>query len=72
MSTISIRVSEKDNTLIRKYAQIHNMDLSTFIRQAVLEKIEDEYDLEIFNRVWEKDKNSEMISHEELMKELDM
>lgn len=72
MSRISIRVSEKDNALIRKYARIHNMDLSTFIRQAVLERIEDEYDLEIFNKVWEKDKNSEMISHEELMKELDM
>jgi len=31
--------------LIRKYAELHNMDLSSFIRQAVIEKIEDEYDL---------------------------
>ena len=32
-----------------RFARIHNMDLSTFIRQAVLERIEDEYDLEIVN-----------------------
>ena len=42
----------KDDALIRKYAQMHNMDLSSFIRQAVIEKIEDESDLALFNKVW--------------------
>jgi RHH-type rel operon transcriptional repressor/antitoxin RelB len=70
MSTVSLRLNDKDDTLIRKYAELHNMDLSAFIRQAVLEKIEDEYDLTLFNKVWDEEQNQERISHEELKKEL--
>lgn len=70
MSTISVRLNDKDDTLIRKYAELHGMDLSTFIRQAALEKIEDEYDLALFNKVWEEEKDSEFVSHEDMKKEL--
>ena len=70
MSTISVRLNEKDDALIRKYAQMHNMDLSSFIRQAVIEKIEDEYDLAHFNKVWEQEKEKERFSHEAVKKEL--
>ncbi len=70
MSTISIRLNDKEDMLIRKYAELNNMDLSTFIRQAVIEKIEDEYDLTLFNKVWEEEKNQERISHDELKREL--
>jgi hypothetical protein len=70
MSTISLRLNDKDDTLIRKYAELHNMDLSTFIRQAVFERIEDEYDLTLFNKVWEEEKEQKRISHAELKKEL--
>ena len=41
MSTISLILNDKDDALIRKYAELHQIDLSTFIRQAVIEKIED-------------------------------
>lgn len=70
MSIISIRLNEKEDMLIRKYAEIHEMELSSFIRQAVIEKIEDEYDLTLFNKVWEEEQGQERISHEELKKEL--
>ncbi|MCH4888599.1 CopG family transcriptional regulator [Acidaminobacter sp. JC074] len=70
MSTVSLRLNKKDDTLIRKYAELHNMDLSTFIRQAVIEKIEEEYDLTLFNKVWEEEKDQERISHEDVKKEL--
>lgn len=56
MSTISLRLSEKEDTLIRKYAELHHLDLSSFIRETVLEKIEEEYDLSLFNTVWEQEK----------------
>jgi RHH-type transcriptional regulator, rel operon repressor / antitoxin RelB len=56
--------------LIRKYAELHNMDLSSFIRQAVIEKIEDEYDLTLFNKVWDEDKNQERVSHDDLKRDL--
>ncbi|SHJ90313.1 hypothetical protein SAMN02745751_03677 [Dethiosulfatibacter aminovorans DSM 17477] len=70
MSTVSLRLNDRDDALIRKYAEIHNMDLSSFIRQAVLEKIEDEYDLTLFNKVWEQEKDEERISHEQVKREL--
>ncbi|MBN1624302.1 MAG: CopG family transcriptional regulator [Clostridia bacterium] len=70
MSTISLRLNDRDDTIVRRYAELHNIDLSTLIRQAVLEKIEDEYDLALFDKVWEEEKANEKISHENLKKEL--
>lgn len=72
MSIVSLRLSDRDNTLIRKYAELNGMELSAFIRQAVIEKIEDEYDLALFNKVWNEEKNQKRISHEQLKKELDL
>jgi len=70
MSIVSLRLNDRDNTLIRKYAELHGMELSAFIRQAVIEKIEDEYDLTLFNKVWDEEQNQERVSHEDLKKEL--
>lgn len=70
MGTISIRLNKKDDVLIRKYAKMHNIELSAFIRQTVIEKIEDEYDLALFNKVWEEEQDRERMSHDELKKEL--
>ncbi len=70
MSTISLRLSDKEDKLIRKYAELHDMDLSSFIRETVLAKIEDEYDLSLFNKVWEQEQQEERISHNDLKKEL--
>ena len=72
MSMISIRFNDKDDALIRKYTKLHGMDLSTFIRQAAIEKIEDDYDLALFNKVWEEEKDKELITHDELEKELNL
>jgi RHH-type transcriptional regulator, rel operon repressor / antitoxin RelB len=70
MSTVSLRLNDRDNTLIRKYAELNGMELSAFIRQAVIEKIEDEYDLALFNKVWEQEQDQKRLSHEQLKKEL--
>ena len=70
MSIVSLRLNDRDNTLIRKYAELNGMELSAFIRQAVIEKIEDEYDLDLFNKVWDEEQNQERISHEQLKNEL--
>lgn len=48
--TISLRLSEKDASLIKKYAEINNITVSELVRQSVIEKIEDEYDLSSFNK----------------------
>lgn len=47
--TISLRLSNGDSALIKKYAEINNISVSEFVRQTVLERIEDEYDLKAYH-----------------------
>ncbi|MBQ1524951.1 MAG: ribbon-helix-helix protein, CopG family [Firmicutes bacterium] len=46
--TISLRLSDEDADLIKRYSELHNISVSELVRQAVLEKIEDEYDLKVY------------------------
>ena len=48
--TISLRLSDDDTMLIKKYAEINKISVSDLIRQSVLERIENEYDLEMFDK----------------------
>ena len=69
--TISVRLNEKDTELIKACAKINNISLSDLIRNAVLEKIEDEYDLECYNKAIEEyRKNPKTYTMEEVKKEL--
>jgi RHH-type transcriptional regulator, rel operon repressor / antitoxin RelB len=74
MGTVSLRLSDRDDALIRKYAEIHNLDLSSFIRETVLARIEEDYDLALFDRVWEETREEtreeERYSHDQVKKEL--
>ena len=47
---ISLRLSDEDTALIKQYAALHNISLSDLFRQAVMEKIEDEYDLNAYEK----------------------
>ena len=42
---ISVRLSTKETELIKKYAELRKVSVSELIRQTVMERIEDEYDL---------------------------
>ena len=46
--TISIRLNDADSMLIRKYADLNGMSVSELMRQAVMEKIVDELDLQAY------------------------
>ena len=50
MSTISLRLNERDDELVRKFAAIHNLSVSELIRNAIIEKIENEIDVELFDK----------------------
>lgn len=52
--TISLELLEEDVALFRKHADLHNMSLSEFIRNAVFERIEDEYDLKVYEEALEE------------------
>ena len=52
MSSISIRLNNRDDELIKKYAKMKNISVSKLIRDAVIEKIEEELDVELFDRAF--------------------
>lgn len=56
--TISLRLSEEDTLLIKKYAELNRLSVSDLIRQTVMERIETEYDLEMFDKAIAEYKNN--------------
>ena len=69
--TISVRLEDDDAALIKKYAALHNISLSDLIRQTLMEKIEDEYDLSVYNRAMKEfQKDSTTYTLDEVEKEL--
>lgn len=43
----SIRLTEQEKSLASSYAKLHSMSLAEAFKQALFEKIEDEYDLAV-------------------------
>jgi len=69
--SISIRLNDEDAKLVKMYCALHNISISDLFRQAVLEKIEDEYDLNCYEEAMKKfDKDPATYSLEEVEKEL--
>lgn len=67
--TISVRLNDKDTELIKAYAKMNNVSLSDLIRNAILEKIEDEYDLQCYYEAMEEyKKNPKTYTMEEVKK----
>lgn len=50
MTTLTLRLSPADAALIRQYATEKGLSMSELIRRCVLERIEDEFDLEIYQK----------------------
>lgn len=66
-STLSIRINEEDKQLIADYATTMNVSVGEFVRQAALEKIEDELDLKCWDDAKrEYDANPETLTLEEI------
>ncbi|MFH5835868.1 type II toxin-antitoxin system RelB family antitoxin [Proteiniclasticum sp. C24MP] len=70
--SISLRLNNEEDALFRKYAAMKKMSVSEMIRETVLEKIEDEYDLEAYDlAVEEYRKNPVTYTHREIIEQLE-
>ncbi len=68
---ISIRLNNQDEKLFKSYAKSKNMSLSQLFKNAVFEKIEDEYDLQVYREAIEEyNNNPKTYSHQEVCKML--
>ena len=67
---VSVRFSQELNSMLSTVVEENNTTKTDFIRQAVVEKIEDMYDIRMAdqaNKEW-VDGGRKTISHEEMMK----
>ncbi|MBQ2679654.1 MAG: antitoxin [Firmicutes bacterium] len=68
----SIRLTDRERKLAESYAKIHGISMGEAFKNALFEKIEDEYDLKVI-AAYEKDKENgtlETTTFEELVEEL--
>lgn len=67
---ISVRLNDEDATLIRKYAALKKMSVSELIRQTLLERIEDEYDLKAYEEAMKTHKENPITYSHEAVKQM--
>lgn len=67
---VSVRFSKELNTMLSTVVEENNTTKTDFIRQAVVEKIEDMYDIRMADQAHKEwvDGGRKTISHEEMMK----
>lgn len=72
MGTISLRLDDQDYKLVQDYVSINNLNLSAFVREALLEKIEDsmKLDEEKILAAYKKSFQESSIDHTEVWEKL--
>ncbi len=72
MNTISLRMKKEEAKLLRDYVDVNNLNMSKFIRELVLDKIEEDLSLdeERILKALEKSKNEKKYDHTEVWKML--
>lgn len=71
MAVITLRVNEQEDKLIKEYADLNKVSVSSLFRDTILQKIEDEIDLQTYETAMKKHiENPQTISFDEMMKEL--
>ena len=58
MGVSSVRMSQEEEELIRAYCKLHGLSVSTALKQALLEKIEDEYEIKWAEKCIEEYRNN--------------
>lgn len=75
MSVLSIRMSEVEYRALEKYAKINSVSMNKAIKDAFFEKLEDEFDIECFDKAYAdflKDKKTYSLDEVKKMLEKDV
>ena len=54
----SIRLTEQEKKIVDSYARLHSISLGEAFKQALFEKIEEEYDLAVFDDAYDESKRA--------------
>lgn len=70
--SFSMRLTDEERNLAESYAKLHSMSLAEAFKRALFEKIEDEYDLAVYEEAYEEYlKDPVTYTHEEVWRMLD-
>lgn len=69
MPHVTFRVSEQEKEWMESYAKVRGVNLSDLVKDAVFEKLEDEYDLQCV-REYEQEKEHVFYSMDEVKAQL--
>lgn len=69
MATMSVHMNEQEAELVREFAKFEGVSISDFVRAAILEKIEDAYDLQELRKAIAED-SGERYTMDEILAEL--
>lgn len=75
MPTLSLRIEKEDLEFLKEYANINHLNVSSFVRNLILDKIYDEITEEDEKRIlkrWENAKSEKTSSAEEVFKRLEL
>ena len=69
---INVRFNENEINALKKIADTHGVGLSTMIKTLALEKLSDDYDINVIKEYEESKKNKkiELVNHDEAWKEI--
>lgn len=71
MSNITFRVSDEEKAFMLAMADLNGMTVSELARTTLLETLEDQIDMDFYNKAMKDHKSlDESISHEEMKREL--
>jgi len=65
MDTITIRLNEQESQIFKEYAELNDIPLSTLFKKTLVEKMEDEFDMNVIAE-YENNGTHETYTHEEL------
>lgn len=68
MNTISLRMNDEDTKLLRDYVSVNKLNMSQFIRELIMDKLEEEFELDEARilHAHEKAKNEKKYDHTEV------
>ena len=74
MSVISIRFNSEEENVIKNYAKAKGFSISQLIKETLIEKIEEEYDLEVCKEYLKAKEKGTLVTipFEEAIKEWDL
>jgi predicted DNA-binding protein len=66
--SVSVRLSKEEEKLLKQYAELHGISVSEVIREAIFDKIEDEFDMSVAEKaLHEYRTNPKTLSLEEVI-----